>query len=222
MTVLFYGDPHGTWQPLLDACAEHHPDAVVLLGDMELNAPLDDVLAPVLDAGIAVRWIAGNHDGDSVHAHDRLFHAGRGLDRCDLHARVDAVAGIRIAGLGGVFRVNVWEPGERVVRTRDDLARSRWSWRGGVPLKHRVSIFAEDVDALRAAGPADILVTHEAPSTHRKGSQELDRLARDLGARLVVHGHHHESYTATTPNGIRVRGLAAGEPWAMPVADRRD
>ena len=226
MSVLFYGDPHGTWQPLFDAVAQERPEAVVLMGDMDLDEPLDAKLAPLLDAGIDVRWIPGNHDseGDNATAfHDRLFHAGRGLDQASLHARIADVGGLRIAGLGGVFRGKVWNPkgeapGDRVepaAETREGfVARiSKQSrWRGGVPLKHQTTIFPEDVDALRAAtavlGGADILVTHEAPSTDERGFALIDQVAREVGARLIVHGHLHHAYASETTDGICVRELA--------------
>lgn len=224
MSVLFYGDPHGQWQPLFDAVANEQPAAVVLLGDMDLDEPLDVKLAPFLDAGIDVRWIAGNHDGDDTVWHDRLFHAGRGLDQGDLNARIQVVAGLRVAGLGGVFRRKVWDPNfnaepDPALRTRRDFYRSiskASRWRQWIPLKHRVSIFPEDMDALRNAarkGGVDVLVTHEAPSAHEKGFSTIDQLARDIGARLVVHGHHHYAYEHEMKDGLRVRGLALAEPW---------
>jgi hypothetical protein len=30
-----------------------------------------------------------------------------------------------------------------------------------------------------------------------------------------VHGHHHTSYAAVLPNGIRVRGLGLAELWRL-------
>ena len=36
-------------------------------------------------------------------------------------------------------------------------------------------------------------------------------LAAAGGARLIVHGHHHESYAAVLSNGVRVRGLGIAE-----------
>jgi hypothetical protein len=38
-TILFYGDSHGRFGPLLGAYAERRPDAVVVLGGMMLDAP---------------------------------------------------------------------------------------------------------------------------------------------------------------------------------------
>lgn len=63
VAILCHGDPHGGFQPLLDACQRHRPEAVILLGGMMmLDAPLREALAPLFDAGIAVHWIAGNRD----------------------------------------------------------------------------------------------------------------------------------------------------------------
>jgi predicted phosphodiesterase len=34
--ILFYGDSHGEWRPLLKACRDERPDAVFILGDCVL------------------------------------------------------------------------------------------------------------------------------------------------------------------------------------------
>jgi len=78
-----------------------------------------------------------------------------------------------------------------------------------------LAIWPEDVERL-AAEKADILVTHEAPSSHRSGAAVLDDLARAMGARLVVHGHHHTSYRATAPDGLQAQGVAAA--WGTSLA----
>jgi hypothetical protein len=68
-----------------------------------------------------------------------------------------------------------------------------------------------------AASRFDVLISHEAPSSHRHGFAAIDRLADAGGARLIVHGHHHESYVAKLANGIGVRGLAVAETWVLEV-----
>lgn len=58
---------------------------------------------------------------------------------------------------------------------------------------------------------ADILVTHEAPSCHPFGYSEIDELAQAMGARMVVHGHHHDSlnYRSEWPKlGFEAHGVA--------------
>ena len=70
------------------------------------------------------------------------------------------------------------------------------------------AIWPEDYDDL-AGQQADILVTHEAPSSHPAGRAALDALARSMGVRLIVHGHHHVNYLATAEDGLQVLGVAA-------------
>jgi predicted phosphodiesterase len=218
--ILFAGDPHRNFSPIIRACVSLPAATLILLGDLDCQRPLRQEFASVMAAGWRVSWILGNHDCETEAAYDNL--AGDHPDG-DLGFRVIEVDGCRIAGLPGVFKPSVWYP-----RLDDDAQqiepprfrncsaflaaqpRSRW-WRGGLPLWHRDSIFPDDVDRL-AEQRFDILVTHEAPSCHRHGFAVIDELAAAGGARLIVHGHHHDSYTATLPNGIAVRGLGLAEP----------
>src|SRR5690625_7528110 len=79
--ILFYGDPHGNWKPLLKACADDQPDGVVILGDCDLVRPLSAEVAPLLKAGIPLYWIAGNHDSDREEWFANLFQGGRSEER---------------------------------------------------------------------------------------------------------------------------------------------
>ncbi|WP_051149765.1 metallophosphoesterase family protein [Methylohalobius crimeensis] len=105
--IFFVGDPHGRFQPIIDCVQTHRPDAVILLGDMTPDRPLDEVLAPILDV-TEVYWIPVNHDGDRDEWYDRVF--GSGLAERNIHGRVVQIGNIRIAGLGGVFRGKIWFP----------------------------------------------------------------------------------------------------------------
>ena len=117
MTIVFVGDIHQQWEQVergLDALDEL-PRAAVLLGDMQCERPLDDLAAPILDRGIDVHWIFGNHDNDggpemwaNLVEPERNPRTTQGA----LHARVVEIAGVRIAGLGGTFRPRIWEPPE--------------------------------------------------------------------------------------------------------------
>ncbi|MGZ5802336.1 MAG: metallophosphoesterase family protein, partial [Burkholderiaceae bacterium] len=51
--------------------------------------------------------IPGNHDTDETRHYDHLF--GSTLADRNLHGRIETIAGVRIAGLGGVFRTKVWD-----------------------------------------------------------------------------------------------------------------
>lgn len=111
-----------------------------------------------------------------------------------LHWHIE-IAGLRIAGLGGVFRGQVWAPpATPSFETQDQYTAQCGQgnrWRGDLPRKHRSSIFP--VDYYQFAGQrADILVTHEAPSAHPHGFAAIDELARSLGVNKTFHGHHHD------------------------------
>ena len=212
--LIFYGDPHGEWRPLLQACAEDRPDAVVLLGDCDLDVPLRQRLMPLLEAGIRLFWVPGNHDADTEEFHDRLW---GDHPEGNIHGRRAHVGGLTVIGLGGVFKGRVWYPRDETAEPahasrRDFMRRLPRTdrWRDGLPRDMRDAIFPEDVAAL-AKLRADVLVTHEAPTTHRHGFAGIDEAARLCRARLVVHGHHHQSYVAVLPDGTRVRGLARAE-----------
>lgn len=218
--IIIAGDPHGNFGPILRACAAREPGTLILLGDCELRVPLRQQLAQLFAAGWAVRWILGNKDAETEAAFDNLavdFPEG------DIGGQVIEVAGLRIAGLGGVFKPRIWYPsaGEPPsFATRGEFLASldaRERWRGGLPLWHRDSIFPQDFARLEQHR-FDVLISHEAPSSHRHGFAVIDRLAEATAARLIVHGHHHESYAAKLSNGIDVRGLAVAEPWVLEMA----
>ena len=223
-TVLFAGDPHRNFSPIIRACLAEPVGTLILVGDCDCPSPLPEVLAPVLAKGWAVYWILGNHDTDTEASFDHL--AGAHPDG-DLGLRVTEVAGLRIAGLPGVFKPRIWlpraeAPGDAVepprFATREAFMaalRPDQHWRGGLPLWHRDTIFPEDIDRLMTER-FDVLVCHEAPSSHPYGFDVIDRIAATAGARLIVHGHHHDSYDATLAGGIQVKGLGLAEPWIWP------
>jgi hypothetical protein len=80
-----------------------------------------------------------------------------------------------------------------------------------------MAIWPEDVTAL-ASQRTDVLVTHEAPTSHPAGVAALEELARAMGAGLVVHGHHHVSYLAAAGDGLRAMGVGAG--WGLDLEGR--
>ncbi len=221
--ILFAGDPHRNFTPILRACLTREPGTVILLGDCACPSPLPVIMAPALAAGWDVRWILGNHDTETEAAFDNLAGAH---PAGDLGLRITDVQGVRIAGLPGVFRPRVWYP--RADTPADAIEPPRFQtraaflatlrpdeqWRGGLPLWHRDTIFPEDISRL-SAERCDILVAHEAPTSHPHGFAAIDHLAHACGARLIVHGHHHRPYTATLADGIAVRGLGLAEVWSL-------
>ena len=227
MTILFAGDPHRNFSPIIRACLARPSSILVLLGDQDCVRPLTEELAAVIAKGWRVHWILGNHDCETETAYDNLVgsHAEGDLGFC-----VTDLNGLRVAGLPGVFKPSVWYPRAEdgteppLFRNKEQFLaaqpKARW-WRDGIPLWHRDTIFPDDMDRL-AKQNFDVLVTHEAPSCHRHGFGAIDALAEAGGARLIVHGHHHDSYTATLAGGITVRGLGLSEPWELAALPRAD
>ena len=211
--ILFAGDPHRNFAPILRACAARPAGTLILLGDCDCPAPLGTVLAPAIAAGWDIRWILGNHDTETEAAFDNLTQA-----EGDLGLRVCEIDGYRIAGLPGVFKPRVWLPPEAPsFQSRSaflDSLRPDQVWRGGLPLWHRDTIFPEDFERL-GESRFDILVVHEAPSCHPHGHAVIDALAARCGVRLIVHGHHHQSYDGMLAGGVRVRGLGLAEIWEL-------
>lgn len=210
--IWLLGDTHGqqskhVLRALERTRLEERPQAVIYLGDMESERPFHEEVRPLMNAGIEVWWIPGNHDTEHAESYRKLFDSEL-ADR-NLHGRVVEIAGLRVAGLGGVFRGKIWYPGgedpEPKFQSYQDflkhlnLIRPRRERRDGSDLKpqsaeeikHVSSIFPDVVEAL-ARQRADILVTHEAPGCHPYGFEVLDILALEMGVKHIFHGHHHE------------------------------
>lgn len=215
--ILFCGDPHGRFDQINRVARELRPAAIILLGDYDLERPLEQVLGEALEL-TEIGWIPGNHDYDSEQAYDNLFASA--LADHNLHGRVREFAGVRVAGLGGVFQGTVWYPqtADCVARfhTRSEFLRTCGRgniWRGGLPRKRRGAIWPEDVEALRTQ-QTDVLVTHEAPACHPNGFAAIEELALAMGAHTIVHGHHHTPYTVRyrsgrlTVHGVGLAGVA--------------
>ncbi|MDL2058538.1 metallophosphoesterase [Mesosutterella sp. AGMB02718] len=205
--IFFCGDPHGEFDQINTAAREYKPDAMIILGDLQPPDELDRVLEEAL-AFTDVWWIPGNHDSDTDAYYDRLWKGP--LASHNLHGRVGNVAGLRVAGLGGVFRGQIWMPdGEPNYSSVGSFLRRigrNNTWRGGLPRRHRTTIFPSVYENL-SRQHADILVTHEAPSCHRKGFAAIDRLAQDLHVRWLFHGHQHESIAYGKCGGIWTRAV---------------
>lgn len=233
-TILICGDPHGLFSHIIDAVKDRRPDSVILLGDMECKTPLHIELEEILKL-TDIWFIHGNHDTNTEAYYDNLF--GSKLSDRNLHGRVVEVAGLRIAGVGGVFRGQVWNPlvypEPRFESAKQFLSRAGKGnlWRGGLPLKHRSTIFPDVFKQLQTGRivkeGVDILVSHEAPDLHRHGFSVINDLANALsksnGRRLkAFHGHHHESINYEAQE--RFDGYAVGfreivmldtEPWKV-------
>lgn len=167
--ILFCGDTHGRLQHVVEVALRLRPMAVVLLGDIESPRPLHEELATIRDL---VWWIQGNHDTDSQTSWENLYQSELAA-RCIDGKVVTLADGTRLAGLGGVFRQEVWYPPEEPRHA----SYGRWleSLQGGWQkrpsmfqsqrLKHQSTIFPDTYFNL-ARQQADILVSHEAGACH--------------------------------------------------------
>ena len=205
--IFFCGDPHGEFAHINEAARLYKPDAMVILGDSQPSAPLEELLGEAMSL-TDIWWIPGNHDTDTDEYFDYLWRGP--LASHNLHGRVTTVAGLRIAGLGGVFRGQIWMPDEEpnYFSPAHFIRRSPKVniWRGGLPRRHRSTIFPSVYNYLMHQ-KADILITHEAPSCHAKGFEALDRLAQSLGVRWFFHGHQHEDRVYGMQGGCLTRAV---------------
>jgi len=206
--MMFVGDPHGRYQHIVTSIQARPPVATVLLGDMCFDHPIEQCFDTIL------HWIHGNHDTDKQHWFENVFHSP--WSQQSIHGRVEEIAGIHIAGLGGVFRGKVWHPNEEPrfytrKKWQEVHSHKRFAQVYEASMrKHESTIWYEDYQGLSKFN-ADILVLHEAPSSDRHGYKALDDLAEMLGVRLILHGHHHRCYCQTLENGIAVVGLGLAQ-----------
>ncbi|RSZ44145.1 metallophosphoesterase [Variovorax sp. 3P27G3] len=224
--LMFFGDPHGNFDLVIAAVERLQPEAIVLLGDIQACRPLHVELRPIMDL-TEIWFIPGNHDTDSDADYDNLW--GSELATRNLHGRIVEIAGFKVAGLGGIFRSKIWDPrrpmDEAAFQSSDAMRRTMKSherWRDGISRKHRSSIFPDEYQRLLRSGPADILVTHEAPTAHPHGWKVIDELAEKLGVELAVHGHHHQNIDyvgeglMTTATPFRAFGVEMGSHLTWP------
>lgn len=207
-TIWLCGDPHGQYDHVLKAIdstpESGRPAAVIFLGDLDPEESLSRIFKPFIDAGIEPWFIHGNHEASRVDSWANTIVCWQ----CNLHGRVETIAGVRIGGLGGTFRAEIWYPDhpERCDPAPKHLTYDDYiAWltekqptrlRNDVKLSNRArqysaAIFPDVVDQL-SRQQADVLVTHEGPSCHPFGFETIDRLAQAMGVKKLFHGHHHQ------------------------------
>jgi len=194
--TMLVGDCHGGFAPVLEA--GQGAETIILLGDQTPARPLEEELGP-----LATRtwFLLGNHDTDRPEYIERH----QSMMSQHLHCRRIQAGGMWIAGLSGVFRGSVLGP-RRNESLAEVLRQRPGTTRKAMGIKEASTIFPEDL-ARMAKMRAHVLVTHEAPESHRQGFKAIGDLARAMGARLIVHGHKHERYEAEIEGGIKVVGL---------------
>ena len=205
--IFFAGDPHGNFKPLISAVHKHKPEAVVLLGDYDLEEPLEKCLETIADL-TEIWWIAGNHDFETPVKYNNLFKSA--FSHRDLHLKVTEIAGLKIAGLSGVFLGRVWYPPQQpkwMGKSHYLDNQSVNAQKTELSLKYKSAIWHDEFEAFKQQ-KADILVSHEAPGSHRHGFKVIGELAASMGVKHIFHGHLHENYVGFIKNNIKVCGVA--------------
>jgi predicted phosphodiesterase len=108
VSLWLLGDVHSHFdhiEQVLDA-ATVKPAAVIFLGDIEAPIPFEDFIEGILKLGAEVYWIRGNHDTDTDESWNNL----QGSMHRNIDSKVITIDGVRVAGLGGIFRGEVWHP----------------------------------------------------------------------------------------------------------------
>jgi predicted phosphodiesterase len=205
--ILFAGDPHGNFKPIVKAVIRYQPEAVIMLGDYDLEKPLDHYLQEIISL-TQIWWIAGNHDFLTASHYNNLFKSA--LADHHLHLQVKEIAGLRIAGLSGIFLGRVWYPPKPPIWQNKqhffETCKKRFRDER-LSLKLECAIWHNEFEALKAL-KADVLVCHEAPNSHRFGFSAIGELAAAMEVKYVFHGHLHENYAATLKSNITVIGVA--------------
>ena len=229
--IYFLGDVHGQFDHILRFLDKREEDrdapcSLIFLGDIESPHPFEEMIRPFLDLGADVWFIHGNHDTD----HNRHWDHLQDSQHRNLDGRVVTIEGLKVCGLGGIFRGEIWYPGmkcdEEALRLKPPVPKNYQSYadyedsfkaaRQKNPtlftnklLKHKSSIFPDSLESL-AKQTADILVSHEAPDGHPHGFTELGLLAKAMGVKHYFHGHQHDNRNYADWNeqtGIQLRGV---------------
>ena len=214
--IWLLGDVHSGFDHIFRALdnASELPAGIVFLGDIEpQEAPLSEIIKPIRDAGVEVLWIRGNHDTDNEKPWRNL--SDPESMSLNIDGRIVTIAGLRIAGLGGVFRGEVWhrdsdggQPSHANYAAYEKFIRHNRKYKQGLPqkhgdanvldascvgklLKHHSTIWPDTYEKL-ADQRADVLITHEAPSCHPHGFESIDLLAQVMGVKALFHGHQHD------------------------------
>ena len=152
MNLWFLGDVHGNFDHIAQALegARVKPAAVIFLGDLEAPIPFVECCADIDKRGVEWFWIRGNHDTDTAENWTNVsdpVSMARNLD-----GKIITVAGCRVAGLGGVFRGEVWHPDlHGGLPTHATYAEYEKHIRTNANLKRRLT--RKDVAQMQAVAP---------------------------------------------------------------------
>lgn len=191
------GDIHGDFEGARQVMARH-PEVPFWLcvGDLaDEHGRYEPMPAPLY-------WIKGNNENfDSIAA---------GSFPANLHflpnARLQAIGGIRVAGLGGTLAPTWFEtPAAALPHPTKGSAKATEL------ADKRRHFVREEVEACRALRDIDVFLTHEAPRPFKVGRIEAGKapvndVLEAMKPRLHLFGHHHR-FTEQERHGVRSVGL---------------
>jgi predicted phosphodiesterase len=190
--IWFLGDVHSHFQHIEQAIdgAIVKPTAVIFLGDLEAPIALADCIEGILRRDVQVFWIRGNHDTDTQENWGNL----QGSMHRNIDGKVVIIDGLRVAGLGGIFRGEVWHQGVNDGKpTYTCYADYERALRNDRRIKQRLSkqdlLQLQDVPSARST--ADLQDTYRAGKLLRAHStlfpDVFERLANMKADILVTH-----------------------------------
>lgn len=213
--ILFVGDTHCNtrwWTNTVVATADAHDvDGIIQVGDFGWWPDGAGFIKATARSTRPVWFIDGNHES---HPHlQRSAATARHTHQIDdPHAPVPLVGNVSYLPRGGRLVLG----GVTIVGCGGAVSIDQDFRTAGVDWFLDEQITDADIDLVAAAGPADILVTHDAPSgyqipglgprhelpiewQHRLESCEAHRLRINeaiahTGASTVIHGHYHSAY----------------------------
>lgn len=148
--IWFLGDVHGKFSHVLGlldrAPLAERPKALVFLGDLDPSRPLSQEFRPFEAADIECWFIHGNHEGDNEESWRNTLDA---WDK-NISGRVQVIAGVRVAGLGGVFRGEVWYPDPANPHEQEPKFRNYSAYEKALREKQGIARRLEKLQRIRA------------------------------------------------------------------------
>ncbi len=207
--IWLLGDVHSHFDHIAQAldAAKVKPAAVIFLGDIEAPIPFEDCIEGILRRDVQVFWIRGNHDTDTQENWGNL----QGSMHRSIDGKVITVDGLRIAGLGGVFRGEVWHEGiDSGSPSFLSYAEYEKAIRNERNLKQRLR--KQDLVQLQAVpsrqGTADLQDTYRAGKLLRHRSTIFPNAYEELGRQQADILVTHEAPTCH-PHGFGAIDLLA-------------
>ena len=197
MQIGALGDIHGDFESVRRIMGRH-PDiaAWICVGDL----PDDQGRYEPVDAPLY--FIKGNNEKFEALASGEL--------PANLHyvpnAKLERVAGVTIAGLGGTLAPTWYE-----TRAAELPHPKKGTARATELADKRRHFVREEVEACRAMRGVDIFLSHEAPRPFRVGRMDagktpINEVLAEMRPRLHLFGHHHK-FSEQDPQGVRSVGL---------------